>query len=113
RGRAVTGVGASGRLEGAAFGFLYHKLGWRLAGLIHLPARPRPRLRLSREDEGRVPAVARPAPAGSLYQLEDEHLEAQVDDILAKIPRVGMEGLTEQERQVLLRASDAITRRRG
>ena len=33
--------------------------------------------------------------------------------VLAKIPRVGMEGLTEQERQVLLRASEAIKRRRG
>jgi membrane associated rhomboid family serine protease len=110
-GRMENGVATSAHLGGAAFGFLYYKLGWRLAGLLRLPARSRPRLRLYREDEERVPVARASAPA--LYSGEDEQLEAQVDDILAKIPRVGMEGLTEQERQVLLRASEAIKRRRG
>ncbi len=110
-GKMENGVATSAHLGGAAFGFLYYKLHWRLAGLLRLPVRSRPRLRLYREDEERVPAARAPAPA--LYTGEDDQLEAQVDDILAKIPRVGMEGLTDQERQVLLRASEAIKRRRG
>ena len=56
-----------------------------------------------------VLAARNPAPARG----EDEQLEAQMDAILAKIPRVGMEGLTENERQLLLKASEAIKRRRG
>jgi hypothetical protein len=104
-------VAVSAHLGGAAFGFLYYKMGWRLAGWIRLPGRSRPRLRLYREDDvGFVPA-SKPAPPGP--RLDDEHLEAQVDSILAKIQHVGMEGLTDHERQVLLRASEAIKRRRG
>jgi membrane associated rhomboid family serine protease len=106
-------VAVSAHLGGAAFGFLYFKFGWRLAGLLRLPRRSRPRLRLYREDDvGFVPA-GKPTPPPAAPRLDDEHLEAQVDAILAKIPRVGMEGLTDQERQVLLRASEAIKRRRG
>ena len=46
------------------------------------------------------------APAG------DEQLEAQMDAILQKIHTSGKESLTDHERQVLLRASEAIKRRR-
>jgi membrane associated rhomboid family serine protease len=106
------GVAVSAHLGGAAFGFLYYKLGWRLTGLIRLPRQSRPRLRLYREDDvGFVPA-SRPAPPPG-PRPDDEHLEAQVDDILAKVHRVGMEGLSDHERQVLVRASEAIKRRRG
>jgi membrane associated rhomboid family serine protease len=106
------GVATSVHLGGAAFGFVYWKLHWRLAGWLRLPSRSKPRLRLYREDDvGFVPA-GKPAPPPGL-RSDDEHLEAQVDAILAKIPRVGMEGLTDNERQVLLRASEAIKRRRG
>ncbi len=111
-GREVSRVAVSAHLGGAAFGFLYFKLGWRLAGLLPRFGRSRPRLRLYREDDvGFVPASKPAAPPGP--RLDDEHLEAQVDDILAKVHRVGMEGLTEQERQVLVRASEAIKRRRS
>jgi membrane associated rhomboid family serine protease len=107
------GVATSAHLGGAAFGFIYYKLGWRLSGWLRLPQRSRPRLRLYREDDvGFVPASAKTPPPPA-PRPDDEHLEAQVDAILAKIPRVGMEGLTDQERQVLLRASEAIKRRRG
>jgi hypothetical protein len=58
--------------------------------------------------------VSEPArPSGPPPRLDDEHLEAKVDDILAKVSRVGMQGLTDQERQTLMRASEAIKRRRG
>ena len=53
----------------------------------------------------RVPA-APPPPA------TDEQLEAQMDAILEKISRSGKESLTEHERAVLLRASEAMKRRR-
>jgi hypothetical protein len=36
-----------------------------------------------------------------------------MDAILEKISRVGKENLTEGERELLLRASEAIRRRRG
>ena len=110
-GRSQNDVATSAHLGGAAFGFLYYKLGWRLGGLLRLPRRPRPRLRLYREDDaGFEPARPTPAP---VPRLDDEHLEAQVDAILAKVHHVGMEGLTDQERQVLVRASEALKRRRS
>jgi membrane associated rhomboid family serine protease len=129
------GVAVACHLGGAAFGFLYHRNHWRLSGLtnwLRLPGRARPRLRLYREEEIALPP--RPAPTGprlpaqqaasssvtesaapgrTVPRLEDEHLEAKVDDILAKVSRVGVEGLTDHERQTLLRASEAIKRRRG
>jgi membrane associated rhomboid family serine protease len=113
-GRTNSGVATSVHLGGAAFGFAYWKWGWRLAGLLPRLGRSRPRLRLYREDDvGFVPAGSKQTPQPAGLRLDDEHLEAQVDAILAKIPSVGMEGLTEQERQVLVRASEAIKRRRG
>jgi membrane associated rhomboid family serine protease len=111
-GRMNNGVAVSAHLGGAAFGFAYYKMGWRLTGWLRLPQRSRPRLRLYREDDvGFVPASKPTPPPGP--RLDDEHLEAQVDAILAKVHRVGMDGLSENERQVLVRASEAIKRRRG
>jgi membrane associated rhomboid family serine protease len=117
-GKVQNGIAVSAHLGGAAFGFVYYTLHWRLTDWApSLPrVRPRqakPRLRLYREDEEpaatAVTAARSPAPA----RAEDEQLEAQMDAILAKIPRVGMEGLTENERELLLKASEAIKRRRG
>ena len=55
---------------------------------------------------------ARHTPDAEVMRQLDEHLEAQVDAILAKIQQVGMDGLTDDEREVLVRASEAIKRRR-
>lgn len=123
-GRSADRVATSAHLGGLAFGYGYYKLQWRLSGLWgRLVAwrptlsRSRAQLRIYREDDAPTPQpVARTAPAsaGSAGNLfDDEHLEAQVDAILEKIPQVGMQGLTESERQVLLRASEAIKRRRS
>ncbi|MFO0843935.1 MAG: rhomboid family intramembrane serine protease [Gemmataceae bacterium] len=105
-------VATSAHLAGAAFGFCYYRFRWRLTGWLRLPTLPRrrarPNLKLYREDdEAETPTPQTPA------RPDEEHLEAQVDAILEKIQRVGMEGLTDQERQLLLRASEAIKRRRG
>jgi len=114
------GVATSAHLGGAAFGYLYHRLGWRLSGWTRWftgwkRSRSRARLRLYREDEETPTPLPspRPAPTAPSRLLDDEHLEAQMDAILEKIQRVGMEGLTENERQILVRASEAIKRRRG
>jgi membrane associated rhomboid family serine protease len=56
-------------------------------------------------EEGTQQAVSAP--------VADEQLEAQMDAILEKISRVGKENLTDSERELLLRASEVIRRRRG
>jgi membrane associated rhomboid family serine protease len=118
-GRTPNGIATSAHLGGAAFAFAYYRMGLRvtswlpsLSGLARgKPERSKPRLRLYREEETETPVPA--GARASAPRAEDEQLEAQMDAILAKIPRVGMEGLTESERQLLLRASEAIKRRRG
>jgi membrane associated rhomboid family serine protease len=118
-GRFENNVAVSAHLGGAAFGFAYYTFHWRLTDW--LPSfssmqrrRARPRLRLYQEDDEEPASThvtaRRPAASGS---PGDEQLEAQMDAILEKIPRVGMEGLTEHERELLVRASEAIKRRRG
>jgi hypothetical protein len=42
----------------------------------------------------------------------DEQLEARVDAVLQKVSDHGMESLTESERNLLLRASEAFKRKR-
>jgi membrane associated rhomboid family serine protease len=120
-GRTPNGVATSAHLGGAAFAFVYHRTHLRLTRWLPSSAalakwkqeRSRPRLRLYREDDESVTPVPAAARAPSAPRVDDEQLEAQMDAILAKIPRVGMEGLTESERELLLRASEAIKRRRG
>jgi hypothetical protein len=119
-GRAAGGVATSAHLTGAAFGFLYYKLQWRLSAWTSIfsglaRARKRPKLRVYREEEETpTPKTAPRAATTPAPRVQpDEQLEAQMDMILEKIQRVGMDGLTDKERQVLLRASEAIKRRRS
>jgi membrane associated rhomboid family serine protease len=121
-GQSQNGVATSAHLAGAAFGFCYYRFGWRLTGWIGgsggwTGARARPRLRVYREEEEEETPTPRPAArepvAAAPRRPEDDQLEAQMDAILEKIQRVGMEGLTEHERQTLVRASEAIKRRRS
>jgi hypothetical protein len=42
----------------------------------------------------------------------DEHLEAKLDQVLEKVARSGKESLTEDEREVLLKASEIYKKRR-
>ncbi len=109
------GIAFGAHLGGAAFAALYYKLEWRfdylgksLRGLFR--ARPsRPRLRVYHgEEEPRQPVSV----ASSSGSDINEHLEAKLDAILEKVSRVGREGLTEQEKEILLRASEIYKRRR-
>ncbi len=111
--RIETGTAVAAHLGGALFGYVYYRLNFRL---IHWAPDWqawrrrlfRPRLRVYREEEVRTP-VGVPAAA----PVEDEQLEAKMDAILEKISRVGKENLTENERELLIRASEAIRRRRS
>jgi membrane associated rhomboid family serine protease len=110
-----TGTGVAAHLGGALFAGIYYKMHWRLNEWLPSMSRwrmwrrqmSRPRLRVYREVEEREP-VHSPAAA----PLEDEHLEDQIDAILAKIARSGKESLTNHENEVLLRASEIFRRRR-
>lgn len=105
-------------LTGAAFGFLYYKFQWRMMGIWEdirswfgaaRRFRPRPRLRVYREEEPATPvALASGGPAREV----DEHLEAQVDAVLEKVSRHGQASLTDHEREILFRASEVYKKKR-
>jgi membrane associated rhomboid family serine protease len=98
-------------LGGAAFGFLYHRMNWRV--MNWLPSfslgqrqRGRPNLRIHDPDP--------PSPVPVSGQaVSEEHLEAQLDAILEKVARSGQNSLTESERQILIRASEIYRKRRS
>jgi membrane associated rhomboid family serine protease len=111
-----TRTAVAAHLGGAVFGLLYFWSHWRIMNLFGwLPMerikqlfRSQPRLRVYREEESQPVSVAAPPSSPRM----DEHLEAQLDAILEKMSRSGRESLTEQEREILLRASEAYKRRR-
>jgi len=110
------GVAVDVHLAGAAFGFAYYKLHWRLLNwLPQLRAwrqrLARPRLRVYRGEEEQA-LVEAPLKVSAAAPLEDEQLEAKMDAILEKISQTGKESLTESERELLLRASEVFKRRR-
>ena len=112
--RAPTTTGVSAHLGGAIFGYAYYKLHWRLSGLFSgwktavRRSRPRARLRVYREEEEARPVASSVPSAGDV----DEQLEAKLDAILEKVARSGQASLTENERQLLLRASEVYKRRK-
>jgi membrane associated rhomboid family serine protease len=111
--RQNSGTAVAAHLGGALFAGVYYKLQWRLTSwLPQLRSWRRqlfrPRLRVYHEDEARTPVRV---PAATVPP-EDEQLEAKMDAILEKISRFGKENLTENERQLLIRASEIYRRRR-
>ncbi len=121
-GGAHSGTAVTVHLAGAAFGYCYYQFQWHVTGWwpnfkTRWRRMTRPKLRVYEEPrEERLPApVSAPVPAAPASQsaLDDEQLEAKMDAILEKISRVGKENITESEREVLLRASERIRRRRG
>lgn len=105
-----TGTAVTVHLGGAAFGFAYQKLHWRISSLWPdwrrwYRQRSRPKLRVYHEEE---PGVMSAAPRSEV----DEHLEAKMDAVLEKVARSGRESLTENELQILLRASEVMKKKR-
>ena len=110
--------GVLSHMASAFFGSLYYKKQWRLSGVFHgwsrwkSQQRPRTKLRAfnpDEEDDAEPVAVAAPKMAAPML---DEHLEAKVDAVLEKMARNGKESLSENERQVLMRASEIYRRKR-
>jgi membrane associated rhomboid family serine protease len=107
-------------LGGAAFAFLYFQGQRRLTNLwpslrLWQQRRSRPRLRVYREEEEQetpqpqaVAVAAPPAREGDV----DEQLEAKLDAVLEKVSRLGQASLTDNERQILMRASEIYKRKR-
>lgn len=111
-GHIRTTTAVSGHLGGALFGFLYYKFHWRLSGLLPtfktVHRQSRARLRVYREEDEPHPAAVN-APASLDV---DEQLEAKLDVILEKVARSGQASLTENERQILLRASEVYKKKK-
>jgi membrane associated rhomboid family serine protease len=111
-----SGVAVTVHLAGAGFGALYYQTNLHLLGMLprfHLGQRQRsrPRLRVYREEEAETPQPVSvgAAPGGDV----DEQLEAKLDAILEKVARSGQGSLTDNERQILLRASEIYKKRRS
>ncbi len=112
--KTESGTAVAAHLGGALFAGLYYRQHWRMTDWLpqlQLWRRRlfRPRLRVYREEESRAPVSVIHPPR----RVDDEHLVAKMDAILEKISRVGKENLTENEREVLLRASEVFRRRRS
>lgn len=106
-------VAVAGHLGGAAFAGLYYHFGWRITGFWRglqnwWKQRSRPRLRIYQPEDKKEPVPVGARQGGEV----DEHLEAKVDAVLGKVKRSGMESLTEQEKALLLRASEIYKKRR-
>jgi membrane associated rhomboid family serine protease len=111
-GQARDNIATSAHLGGAAFAAAYYLGGLRLTGWWEgvktwHRRRAQPRLRIYREEPPTPVGVTAAGPP------DLEALRAEMDAILEKISRVGQDQLTEQERQVLQKASEVFKRRRG
>lgn len=113
-GQSQSFVAVSAHLGGALFGWLYYKFQWRFTSMFSgwqtwKRRRVRPQLRIYREEEATPAGVRARVPPD--HEI-DEHLEAKLDAVLAKMSQVGKENLSESEREVLQRASEIYKRRR-
>jgi membrane associated rhomboid family serine protease len=110
-------IAFAAHLGGAAFGYLYHKLHWRITNLWPSgwqvrPRRARPNLRVYRgeSEPGAEPVpVTAPTPP---RPMPDSQLEAELDAVLEKVAKHGKSSLTERENQILMRASEIYRNRR-
>lgn len=96
-GGQMTGIANMAHLGGAAAGYLFHRLDLRIFGTDWNP-RGVGRLLLRLWREGRTGRSAQPGPVAP-------EIARRVDDLLSKISREGMAGLTEEERRFLDDAS--------
>jgi hypothetical protein len=109
------GTAVAVHLAGAGFAAAYHQFHWRLLNLwpkisFRQRQRTRPRLRVFKEEE---PETPQPVPVAAPQAGDiDEQLEAKLDAVLEKVSRYGQASLTENEKQILLRASEVYKKRR-
>lgn len=109
---AQTGVAVGVHLTGAVFAFLYYRQHWRVSNWFsQLPLqmlrsrRRRPKLRVYHGEEF--------AHAVSRRSDVDEQFEAKLDTVLEKIKLSGQSSLTEDEREILTKASELYKQKRS
>jgi membrane associated rhomboid family serine protease len=111
--RVDNGVAVGVHLAGAAFAYLYYKMEWHLSGWMKGWSfrnlfRSRPKLKIYKEQPERP--ASRPVPA----EVDaDEQIKAEMDVVLARMSEVGKENLTEEELQILQRASEVLRKRQS
>ena len=101
-------------LGGALFAFIYFKTQMRLwrfspggKGQRRMRRRAQPRLRVFSEEEHEAPVAVGRSAADA-----DDQLESKMDAVLQKVADQGLDSLTPDERDILLRASEIYKRRR-
>lgn len=118
------GIAYESHLAGAAFAYLFKRFDLRWSRVA--PGRlAQPRLKIvfpSGHDQprarasggyGRAGQVGGGGPRVSVVAEEEQRLDAQLDEVLAKIAREGRESLTEEEQRVLDEASRRARDRRS
>lgn len=122
QGRDTEPIAFAAHLSGAAYGFCYKyfDLRWsRLLAGVGTSRRPRLRVYAPDRDKRRPSRRGGESPTrsdgggGPSPLFADEHLDARLDEILAKIAREGRDALTDDERKVLELASERARNRRG
>jgi membrane associated rhomboid family serine protease len=105
-------VAFAAHLGGAAFGFLYGKYNWRVTNW--LPGMPRLRMGRTRPKLRVYAGDSEPGPRPSIGKRidADEHIEAELDEVLAKVAQHGRSSLSEREQKILMRASELYRQRR-
>jgi membrane associated rhomboid family serine protease len=110
-------------LAGAAFAFLYHTYTLRVLNWVPggrgtgrtVRKKAHPKLRVHRpepEPAATTSSAGNGSKGASALSGVDEHLEAKLDEVLAKVARHGKDSLTDGERDILLRASEIYKKRR-
>lgn len=123
--RPGSNIGFIVHLSGALFGTLYHLTGVELAAPFRRSRRPRvrPKLRVvpRPDDDSSGPvsvavSSAPPPPAVNAPSAArgpaDEQLEAKLNAVLEKVSATGIDSLTPEEREFLVKASEALKKRR-
>ncbi len=117
----VTQTAVVVHLAGAAFALAYYKWQRSITEIVNglmwwRNRRANTRLKLFQPDPEREEPVAVSASANSSSSSApaqvDEHLEAKLDAVLAKIAKSGKESLTQQEQEILQQAAQMYKRRR-
>jgi hypothetical protein len=97
-----TRVAHAGHLGGLAFGFMYWRFGWRLEPVLDRVWPLEPSRKPTRFREPEIPE----------FSQRGENLASRVDEILTKISQQGTESLTDEERDILIKAGAKYRSRR-
>lgn len=106
--RDYSGVAHSAHIGGMLFGFCYEKWHWNIESLLgnwkfSNPFKRRPKLRVVRDSD---------AGSTSDPEVDEDQLQARLDELLAKISEHGQASLTAAEQAELMQASKYFQKKR-